>query len=214
MVSGMGKVASAAAAQVACAAYGASSLVVIGVAGSLAPHVGVGDMVVSASSAHHDFDARPYMAERAVVPHHQRSVFDADPLVRAVLEMPWASASSLPRLHRGLVLSGDRIVADGADKQSLLDAFPDALAVDMETAAVAQVALVNGVAWGSLRSISDTADDDFDAAELLAYARLAASRQLGEIVLSSLEHLANLPTGADLPSEAKEAEQAEEMGRP
>ena len=64
-----------------------------------------------------------------------------------------------PRLHRGLVLSGDRFVATGAESRALLQALPQALAVEMEGAAVAQVCADCGVPFAALRTISDRADD-------------------------------------------------------
>ena len=66
---------------------------------------------------------------------------------------------TVPRLHRGLVLSGDRFVATSAESRALREALPDALAVEMEGAAIAQVCHDYGVPFAAVRTISDRADD-------------------------------------------------------
>jgi adenosylhomocysteine nucleosidase len=65
----------------------------------------------------------------------------------------------LPRLHEGLVLSGDRFVSSAAESEALRRAFGDALAVEMEGAAVAQVCHDFGLPFAVLRVVSDRADD-------------------------------------------------------
>jgi len=64
-----------------------------------------------------------------------------------------------PRVHSGLVLSGDRFVSSAPESRLLCEAFPDALAVEMEGAAVAQVCKDFGVPFAVLRTVSDRADD-------------------------------------------------------
>jgi adenosylhomocysteine nucleosidase len=62
-------------------------------------------------------------------------------------------------VHRGLIVSGDQFVASTAAVGALRDALPDALAVEMEGAAIAQVCYEYGVPCAVVRTISDTADD-------------------------------------------------------
>ena len=68
-----------------------------------------------------------------------------------------------PRLHQGLVASGDQFVscaqAAGALRADLLAAGHDVLAVEMEGAAVAQVCVDYGVPFAAVRAISDRPDD-------------------------------------------------------
>lgn len=42
-------------------------------------------------------------------------------------------------MHRGLIVGGDRFITSAAESQALREALPEALAVDMGAAAVAQV---------------------------------------------------------------------------
>ena len=64
-----------------------------------------------------------------------------------------------PVLHRGLVISGDRFVSAAAECSALRQVLPDALAVEMEGAALAQVCHDLGLPFAVLRTISDRADD-------------------------------------------------------
>jgi adenosylhomocysteine nucleosidase len=63
-------------------------------------------------------------------------------------------------VHQGLIVSGDRFVSTTAESQALQCSLPDALAVEMEGAAVAQVCLDYGVPFAAVRTISDRADDE------------------------------------------------------
>jgi adenosylhomocysteine nucleosidase len=62
-------------------------------------------------------------------------------------------------LHRGLIVSGDRFVSSTPEARALQAELPDALAVEMEGAAIAQVCHDYGVAYAAVRTISDRADD-------------------------------------------------------
>ena len=91
-----------------------------------------------------------------------------------------------PRLHEGLVVSGDRFVATAAESAALRTALPDALAVEMEGAAVAQVCADFGLPFALLRVISDRADDSAHV-DFLAFTREVAcvlTRLVVDAVLS------------------------------
>ena len=64
-----------------------------------------------------------------------------------------------PLLHQGLVISGDRFVSTAAESEALRAALPEALAVEMEGAALAQVCADFGRPFAVIRTISDRADD-------------------------------------------------------
>ena len=64
-----------------------------------------------------------------------------------------------PQVHTGLIASGDRFVATSAESTALRAVLPDALAVEMEGAAVAQVCHDYALPFAALRTISDRADD-------------------------------------------------------
>lgn len=74
------------------------------------------------------------------------------------------------RRYSGLIVSGDRFVCTSAESAVLRHALPDALAVEMEGAAVAQVCHEWGVPFAAIRTISDRADDtaSVDFAQFIA----------------------------------------------
>ena len=66
--------------------------------------------------------------------------------------------------REGLIASGDIFVTEAADLERILQLYPDALAVDMESAAIAQVCHLKSVPFVALRVISDTPGHEGNAA--------------------------------------------------
>ena len=191
VLSRIGKVAAATTATVLIERFGVQSIVFTGVAGGLGEGVRVGDVVLAESFVQHDMDASP-LFPRHEVPLYGRSAFATDAALNGALALaaqqvlaqvvehvgPEAVrdfALQSPRLHRGLVLSGDRFVATSAESLALRQALPQALAVEMEGAAVAQVCADYGVPFAALRTISDRADDEAHA-DFSRFIRAVASR--------------------------------------
>jgi adenosylhomocysteine nucleosidase len=72
--------------------------------------------------------------------------------------------SGLPHIHAGLTVSGEWFVDTKEKMRSILDHFPEAMAVDMESCSIAQTCHVYGVPFISFRIISDIPLKDVDAA--------------------------------------------------
>lgn len=175
VLSGIGKVAAATTTALLVERFGVSAIVMTGVAGGIGPGVAVGDVVVATELLQHDMDASPIFP-RHEVPGYGRSRFAADAalsdrLARACQATLRDAPATLgaaaieafglrnSRLHRGLLATGDRFVSRTADSEALQRELSDALAVDMESAAVAQVCADFGVPLAVVRTISDRADD-------------------------------------------------------
>lgn len=175
VLSRVGKVAAATTATALIERFGVDRVVFTGAAGGLAPGVAVGDVVVADELLQHDMDASP-LFPRYEVPLTGRARFTADATLsqalaaaaRAVLADPSGTLGpeaaaefnlKAPRVHQGLIVSGDRFVSTSAESAALRQALPDALAVEMEGAAVAQVCHDYGLPFAALRTISDRADD-------------------------------------------------------
>ena len=158
VLSRIGKVAAATTATVLIERFGVDRIVFTGVAGGLAPGVKVGDIVVADSFMQHDLDASPIFPKYEV-PLYGLSRFATEPQLSRQLAA--AAQAALPgvTLHRGLVVSGDRFVSTTAESRALQSALPEALAVEMEGAAFAQVCHDYGVPFAAVRTISDRADD-------------------------------------------------------
>jgi len=174
-LSRIGKVAAATTATVMLERFGVDALVFTGAAGGLGPGVRVGDVVVASGLVQHDMDASP-LFPRHEVPLYGRANFETDAelsaqLADAAQEVLQEADRYLgpdtlaqfglcsPQVHRGLIVSGDRFVSTTAESHALREALPDALAVEMEGAAVAQVCCDYGIPFTAVRTISDRADD-------------------------------------------------------
>ena len=59
-------------------------------------------------------------------------------------------------MHSGLICTGDWFVTTAQEDEKILKTYPEALACDMESAAIAQVCHHYGVPFLSFRIISDT----------------------------------------------------------
>lgn len=180
---GIGKVAAATTATVLHERYQPTQILFTGVAGGLASGAEVGDVVVGTRYLQHDLSAAPLFPQWEV-PGTGKQHFDADLVLAQVLEeaardavtwLPKLVSEDLlrtyglhrPTVHRGLIVSGDRFISREAESQALREALPEALAVDMESAAVAQVCWDYGTPFAAVRTLSDRADDaahvDFQA---------------------------------------------------
>ena len=191
VLSRIGKVAAATTATLLLERFQVDIMVFTGVAGGLGPGVRVGDVVVASGFVQHDMDASPLFA-RHVVPLYGRDRFDADAdlsaqLTKACVQVLHAAERHLgrdtlaqfqltaPRVFEGLVISGDRFVSTREESQALRLALPEALAVEMEGAAVAQVCHDYQVPFAAVRTISDRADD-MAHADFNRFIREVASR--------------------------------------
>lgn len=197
VLSGIGKVAAAATGSLLIDRFGVGTILFTGVAGGLGPGVKTGDVVVASSLLQHDLDASP-LFPRWEVPMTGRSRFPTEPALRESLSAACAKvlASSAPqglgalglgapRHHTGLVVSGDRFVSSAQESASLRSALPDALAVEMEGAAVAQVCADFGCELAVLRTVSDRADDSAHI-DFSRFVSEVAAEYSRDIVLTAL----------------------------
>ena len=176
----IGKVAAATTTAVLLERFDVESILFTGVAGGLGDGVRIGDIVVGEALLQHDMDASPIFP-RWQVPLYGTDRFHVDAALSARLQAVCASVleavqtdrcaqlsraqlhasgvACTPRVHRGLVLSGDRFVSSAAEAAALRRDHPAALAVEMEGAALAQVCRDFGVPCAVMRTVSDRADD-------------------------------------------------------
>ncbi len=193
---GIGKVAAATTTALLLDRFNVRALLFTGVAGGLAPGVNVGDVVVGRHFLQHDMDASP-LFPRWEVPLTGRSHFAADAAwaerlagaTARVLAAPHAGLAALgisaPRLHQGLIVSGDRFVSSASECAALRADLPEALAVEMEGAAIAQVCADFARPFAVLRTISDRADDQAHV-DFPRFLREVAAQYSRDIVLAAL----------------------------
>jgi adenosylhomocysteine nucleosidase len=192
-----GKVAAAATATHLLIEHGVQELLFTGVAGGADPSLRVGDVVVASGLVQHDMDASPLFPRHEVpllgvarfgVPQalQQRALEAA----RAWLARPEALAPEFgvtaPRAVAGEVASGDKFFAHAGELQALRARLPDVACVEMEGAAVAQVAYEYGVPLTVIRTLSDAADEAAPV-DFLRFVQAVASRASHGIVRELLE---------------------------
>lgn len=176
---GIGKVNAAMAATVMLDRFGCRGLIFSGVAGGLDPALSVGDIVVATSLVQHDYGAlaggviETYQPGRPPLPGVPTDHgYPADPAmlakVRAALagvDLPALSSAAVggsarrPRIAYGPILTGDAFL-NCASTRARLHASFRAMAIEMEGAAVAQVAEKFGVPVTVVRALSDLAGED------------------------------------------------------
>ena len=149
---GMGKANAASTTQVLITRYGAGQIIFSGVAGNMTSKIGIGDVVIGRTVLYHDADmdmlsqSAPYLEE-----------YPGDPALIAAAEAACAAAGV--KAITGRIATGDRFVGDTETKKKIEAAcHPDC--VEMEGAAVSQIAARNGVPCVILRAMSDNADED------------------------------------------------------
>jgi adenosylhomocysteine nucleosidase len=201
-LSRIGKVAAATTATALIEKFGASRIVFTGVAGGVGEGVQVGDVVVAADFIQHDMNAAPLFPPYEVPLYGQARFACDENLTAALLIAARASGISAggrfslnplpPCIHHGLVASGDRFVSAASEVRTLQIALRahghEALAVEMEGAAVAQVCHDYGVPFAAMRSISDRADDTAHT-DFAEFVRTVASRYAQAVLAGLVQRL-------------------------
>jgi adenosylhomocysteine nucleosidase len=171
----IGKVAAASTATTLIERFNVGAIFFTGVAGGLSPSLNIGDIVVGDSFLHHDLDARP-LFPRWEIPLLGLGRIQADPgltqqtteAARRFLDESFSShireadraefGLAQPQVKAGLIVSGDQFIDHPEEVAQLQKDLPEALCVEMEGAAVAQVCYEHGIPLAIVRTISDKAD--------------------------------------------------------
>jgi adenosylhomocysteine nucleosidase len=187
VITGVGKVSAALAAQFICDRFDPESILVVGLAGATDGDGERGQIVIVSGAIQHDMDARPFTDSRGVIPSLGTTMFAADPSLSERLRNAAKTVVDNGRIIRsGIVLTGDQIVTSRAVRDGLLAEFPDGACLDMETGAIAQVAHQNGIPWAALRITSDSADETFNLKEVLGFGVETAADLFDQIVRAFL----------------------------
>lgn len=146
MKAGMGKVNGALAAYKACQ-MGVDLVINTGLAGGIDKSLEQGDVILADKVCYHDV----YCGEGNAIGQVQDLPLDfisPQAIVQKILQ-------AAPHFKCGLTVTGDQFLTDANRLQEIKKQFPKALAVDMESAAMAQTCYLNNVQFLSLRIISD-----------------------------------------------------------
>jgi len=141
----------------------------------------------------------PLASQPALEPGSPSPWWEASPALVQAARSAVGAVAGTQRLFVGPVATGDELVTDSSARSRIQARLPEAVAVDMETAAIAKVAASSGVPWCALRIVSDAADERFDPSEILA---LLKGRLSGELAALVVAMVARWPTGQATPRRA------------
>lgn len=163
--SGVGKVNAAICAQILIDRFKVDRLINTGIAGSLDHNINIGDIVVSTDAMYHDMDVTVFGYEPGVIPQmgtaNGLKNFPADETLRRAALAACRDAVPGIGVYEGRIVSGDQFICTADQKHRIVDTF-HALCTEMEGAAIAHTAFLNGIPFVILRAISDKADEEAD----------------------------------------------------
>ncbi|MGN0282925.1 MAG: 5'-methylthioadenosine/adenosylhomocysteine nucleosidase [Prevotella sp.] len=151
---GIGKVNAAIGATELIRRYGPQLVISTGCAGGGQTAMEVQDVAVSTELAYHDVYCGEAIGKTVYgqvqgMPARYKSPED---LVEKAMRL---NSERGPKIHSGLFVTGDWFVDSQEKMREIIRHFPEAVAVDMESAAIAQTCHVFGVTFISFRVISD-----------------------------------------------------------
>ncbi len=156
--SGMGKVNAAIGASELIRNYHPDYLVSSGCAGGLSAELHVMDVIASTSTVYHDV----YVGEAGEGLEITRPYPSSDYMVDKARLLSQQVAETI---HLGQICTGDQFVTELDKLLDIKRRYPEALAVDMESCAIAHTCHTYGVPFISFRIISDTIGAEQHVAE-------------------------------------------------
>jgi len=215
--SGIGKVHAAAATQILISQFTPDAIFSCGTAGGLDTCHQIGDIIVGECTIQHDYG---FVVPETFI-HFGLQIRKADKKPEFLKE--FSADRELLRIAKsindrweeqlqvfyGSILTGDQIILSSQKRQFLADQF-SALAVDMESAAIAQVAYVHNVPFLAIRGISDYADEriqidtsKLDPNEFGAYSSASSGEKI-KLLIKAIRYFARHPSAFALSLQARQ----------
>ena len=157
---GIGKVNAAIGASEMIRRYNPDLMVSTGCAGGGRTDMKVMDIVASTELAYHDVYCGEAMGKTVY-----GQVQGMPARYTSPSELVEKAKSVSPRVHAGLIVTGDWFVDSKEKMREIVGHFPEAAAVDMESAAIAQTCHIYGIPFISFRVISDIPLKDTNASQ-------------------------------------------------
>ncbi|WDF81659.1 5'-methylthioadenosine/adenosylhomocysteine nucleosidase [Lacticaseibacillus pabuli] len=128
-----------------------------GSAGGIGDGLKVGDVVISSGVAYHDVDSTAFGYLPGQLPQRPQ-IFKADEKYVQLIKQ--AAEKTDLTTHVGLIATGDQFVASADQIAKIKQIYPDALASEMEGAAIGQVCTQFGMPFVVIRAMSDVGDEN------------------------------------------------------
>ena len=126
-----------------------------GVAGSLDQTVTLDYVVVANSLAYHDVDLNPFGYKKGALPKTPQFFSPSSKYCAFLNEKQHQNIN----VKQGLVVSGDQFISDEKRLKEIKTDFPNAVAIEMESCAIAHASFLENVDFVIIRAISDAADE-------------------------------------------------------
>lgn len=180
VVCGVGKVNAAMCALMLIEKYKPNLVLNSGVAGSLSPIVGIGDIVVATKSVEHDMNGTALGDKQGEItfPDGNMMFFECDKQASTLLA---SICKEIPdtKVAQGIIASGDIFVSDRKQRFKINDRF-GALACEMEGAAIGHVCVRCEVPYGIIRAISDDLDEN-KGMDFVKFCELASKKTVAAV---------------------------------
>lgn len=180
VVCGVGKVNAAMCALMLIQKYKPDLVLNSGVAGSLSPIVGIGDIVVATKSVEHDMNSTALGDKQGEItfPDGNMMFFECDRQASTLLA---SICKEIPdtKVAQGIIASGDIFVSDRKQRFKINDRF-GALACEMEGAAIGHVCVRCEVPYGIIRAISDDLDEN-KGMDFVKFCELASKKTVAAV---------------------------------
>ena len=159
--SGIGKVNAAVTSSLLIDKYNPDLIINIGSAGGIAKNVQIGDIVMATELNYHDVDVTAFGYQKGQIPDMPEH-FKTDKIFVEKIKANNEKNNNKLKLQFGLMLSGDSFINSNDKVQQIKEAFPTALALDMESTVISQVCYKFNKPFVIIRTVSDHADNTSD----------------------------------------------------
>lgn len=154
---GVGKVSASCRISAMIIKYSPKVIVCTGVAGGLSAELKVTSLAIAQNSVQHDMDTSPLGDPVGLVSGVNMIYFPSDDYATIILKKS-ADECDIHNLV-GTIASGDQFICDKNNKEYIKKTF-NAIACDMEIAAMSYVCYINNVPFCACKAISDNGSDD------------------------------------------------------
>lgn len=152
--SGIGKVNAARTTQILIDNFEIEFIINVGVAGAISEELNIGDIFIAQSVVQHDFDITAFEHEKGFITGVGKLIDCDNQLIEKIRNQINNIKQKEYQVKSGIIASGDIFCTDENMKNKIKTKF-NAYIIDMECAAIAQVAYLDNIPFISIRCISD-----------------------------------------------------------
>ncbi|XPV77762.1 MAG: 5'-methylthioadenosine/adenosylhomocysteine nucleosidase [Desulfovibrio sp.] len=169
-------------------------LINTGVAGAIVSHAAIGDIILATEVRHHDVDATAFNYEMGQIPEMPAAYCSDNELINLALKGYQSSGGQ--QVLCGQILSGDSFIHTKSQIDHIEKNFPQVMAVEMEGAAIAQVAYTFSLPFLIIRSVSDRVYEP-ESCDVYTKCMEESANNSVQIVLGFIKNNAEVSCGTD-----------------